>query len=227
MVAVAALFSSPRNIYVAPNRMEIHWAGSSVGASKLKKPQFNIFSCELPNHARVPKGQTVHAPVPEGQVDAPRRHAPYDFNVAPAILFLPAIVLTSPFHQQSSFLRGSRPLRYYDGMAAAFARPPKEEAVQAQALGERRPICTANRECAVKCHGGRSCPAIPSHPFSVQVRSLAKAHGHCLSNSAHFAGARCTCEQTAQSCRLLTTVMWKAVKLCVKYWRENGDYLDG
>jgi hypothetical protein len=57
-------------------------------------------------------------------------------------------------------------------------------------LSERSPICTRQRNVPSSAHVGVSCPAVPSHPFPNAVRSLAKAHGHCLSNIAHSAGAR-------------------------------------
>jgi hypothetical protein len=78
-------------------------------------------------------------------------------------------------------------------MAALLVLPPSQRKGGAGPGSPReKPNLHRQRECAVKCSHGSVLSVSPFSTILLQYDSLAKAHGHCLCDIAHFASAQCT-----------------------------------
>ena len=96
-----------------------------------------------------------------------------------------------------------------------FCPPSKRKGGAGPGSPREKPNLHRQGECAVKCSYGSVLSVSPFSTILLQYESLAKAHGHCLCNIAHFASARCiallirltfpTCPRARWSRRTSTT----------------------
>ena len=93
---------------------------------------------------------------------------------------------------------GSQRLRDYDGLCPPFQR----RGGAGPGSPREKPNLHRQRESAVKCSHGSVLSVSPFSTILLQNDSLAKAHGHCLRDIAHFASAPCTSDCSSR-CRPL------------------------
>jgi hypothetical protein len=72
-----------------------------------------------------------------------------------------------------------------------FCPPSQRKGGAGPGSPREKPNLHSQRECAVKCSYASVLSVSPFSTILLQYESLAKAHGHCLCNIAHFASARC------------------------------------